>query len=50
MSLDEVLVRKKLKELKAKFPGMDIDQVERELFPLQGDVHVKVGKKKKDDE
>lgn len=50
MSLDEDFVRKKLKKLRDRFPGMDIDQVERELFPLKGDMHVKVGKKKKDDE
>lgn len=50
MSLDEELVKKKLREMKDRFPGMDIEQIERELFPLKGDeVEPKIGKKKKEE-
>jgi hypothetical protein len=48
MSLDEELVKKKLREMKARYPEMDIDRIEHELFPLKGDeIHPVVGKKKR---
>lgn len=50
MALEEEYVKKKLKKLKKDFPGMDIEKVERELFPLKGEeIHV-VTKKKQDEE
>ena len=48
MSLDEKLVKKKLKEMKEKFPDMNVDEIERELYPL-GEESMKL-KKSKDDE
>lgn len=48
MTLEEDLVKKKLKRMKEKFPEMDVDQIEKELYPLQGEeVTPKVGKKKR---
>jgi len=50
MSLDEELVKKKLREMKDRFPDLDTEQIERELFPLKGEeVGPKIGKKKKED-
>lgn len=48
MTIEEQFVKKKLRKMKEKFPGMDVDQIEKELYPLQGeDITPKVGKKKK---
>jgi hypothetical protein len=48
MTLNEKLVKKKLREMKDRFPDMDIENIERELFPLKGDsVEPKTGKKNK---
>lgn len=50
MTLDQDFVRKKLKKMKQRFPGMDVEQIERELYPMQGEeISPKVGKKKKRD-
>lgn len=46
MSIEEKLVKKKLKK---RFPDEEtVEQIEKELYPLQGDeILPKVGKKKK---
>lgn len=51
MSLEKTYVKKKLKKMKDKFPGMDVSQIEKELYPLGGDdVKPKVGKKEEDED
>ncbi len=48
MTLEESFVKKKLKKLKKDFPSMDVEQIEKELYPLQGEeITPQVGKKKK---
>lgn len=48
MTLEQEFVKKKLKKMKKRFLGMDVEQIEKELYPLQGDeIAPKVGKKKK---
>jgi hypothetical protein len=45
---DEDIIKKRLKKLKQRFPEMDEEQIQRELFPLGKDeVKPKVVKKKK---
>ncbi len=47
MTLDEDFVKKKLKRLKHIIPGMDTENIEKELFPVSGEeVKPRVGKKK----
>ncbi|MEM5815001.1 MAG: hypothetical protein QXD89_00740 [Candidatus Aenigmatarchaeota archaeon] len=41
----EKIIRKKLKELKEKFPQVDIENLEKELIPLNGK-EIKIRKKK----
>ncbi len=48
MTLEEHFVKKKLKKLKERFPSVDVKQIEKELYPLEGEEIVpKIGKKKK---
>ena len=48
MILEESFVKKKLKKLKDRFPDIDVKQIEKELYPLEGgEVVLKVGKKKR---
>lgn len=51
MSLEEEFVKKKLKKMKEKFPHMDTEQIEKELYPLEGEeIKPKVVKKKEEDD
>lgn len=48
MTLEQDFVKKKLKKLKKRFPETDIEQIEKELYPLQGEeITPQIGKKKK---
>lgn len=48
MTLEEDFVKKKLRKMKQRFPEMDVGQIEKELYPLQGEeITPQVGKKKK---
>ncbi|MCS7093766.1 MAG: hypothetical protein RMJ18_01105 [Candidatus Aenigmarchaeota archaeon] len=42
----EKIIKKKLKELKEKLPGVDIGDLERDLLPLEGE-DVKIKKRRR---
>jgi len=48
MSREEI-IKKSLKKLKKKFPGMDVERLEKELIPLKPseEIQPRVAKKKK---
>lgn len=51
MTLEKEYVKKKLKKMKENFPNMDVEQIEKELYPMQGDqILPKTVKKKKEDD
>ena len=51
MTLSEELVKKRLKKMKEKFPNLDVDQIQKELYPLEGEeIMPKIGKKKKEED
>lgn len=44
----EEIIKKALKKLKERYPGMTIERLEKELIPLSGEkIEPRVGKKKK---
>ncbi len=46
----EKILRKRLKKLKERFPGLHEEEIEKELIPLRGEEELlkpKVGKRKK---
>lgn len=45
---DDEFIRRRIRKLKELHPGLDADQLEKELIPVSGDdVNIKVSKKKK---
>ncbi len=49
MSIEEEIIKKRLKKLKQAHPEIDTERIEKELIPLQTgeEMQPKVGKKKK---
>ena len=51
MSLEKEFVKKKLRKMRSRLPGMDVSQIEKELYPLgDDDMKPRVVKKKEDED
>lgn len=47
MSIEKKILKKKLEDLEDRMPGIDTSQIERELYPIDDTMYIKVGKRKK---